>query len=71
MQPPAIIGVPVHYLFVFHMNHTAFSSMLLQMSLAAVHSWPFIMQPPPIIEVLVKQTVAAQQQDNSDTDDDA
>uniref|UniRef100_A0A383VQU8 Uncharacterized protein n=1 Tax=Tetradesmus obliquus TaxID=3088 RepID=A0A383VQU8_TETOB len=43
----------------------------LQMSLAAVHSWPFIMQPPPIIEVLVKQTVAAQQQDNSDTDDDA
>ncbi|WIA21749.1 hypothetical protein OEZ85_000912 [Tetradesmus obliquus] len=43
----------------------------LQMSLAAVHSWPFIMQPPPIIEVLVKQGVAAQQQDNSDTDDDA
>jgi predicted TIM-barrel fold metal-dependent hydrolase len=50
--------------------HFANSVDLLQMSLAAVHSWPFIMQPPPIIEVLVKQQVAWQQQDTDQDDDD-
>jgi hypothetical protein len=42
----------------------------LTMSLAAVHSWPFIMQPPPIVEVLVKQEVARQQQERDETDAD-
>jgi hypothetical protein len=34
----------------------------LQMSRATVNSWPFLMQPPPIVEVLVAQHVAQQQQ---------
>jgi hypothetical protein len=38
----------------------------LQMSRATVNSWPFLMQPPPIVEVLVAQHVAQQQQDESE-----
>lgn len=33
-----------------------------QMSLSVIHSWPFIMQPPPILEVMVKREVEKQQQ---------
>jgi hypothetical protein len=41
----------------------------LQLSMSVLHSWPFIMQPPPVVEVLVKQQVDRQQQEDSTTDD--
>jgi hypothetical protein len=42
----------------------------LQLSLSAVNAWPFIAQPPPVLEVLVRQEVARQQPEDSGADGD-
>jgi hypothetical protein len=42
----------------------------LQLSLSAVNAWPFIVQPPPVLEVLVRQEVARQQPEDSGVDAD-
>jgi type I site-specific restriction endonuclease len=41
----------------------------LQLSMSAVHAWPYIVQPPPLLEVLVRQQVARQQREDSATDE--
>jgi hypothetical protein len=40
----------------------------LQLSLSTVHAWPYIVQPPPVLEVLVRQHVARQQPEDSGAD---
>ncbi|WIA42192.1 hypothetical protein OEZ86_009454 [Tetradesmus obliquus] len=52
--------------FIFH-----FCNVLdpLQLSRSAVDAWPFIIQPPPVVEVLVKRQVARQQQEGTAIDD--
>jgi hypothetical protein len=37
----------------------------LQLALSGIHAWPYIVQPPPVLEVLVRQEVARQQREDS------
>jgi hypothetical protein len=41
----------------------------LQLSLSVVHAWPYLVQPPPVVEVLVKQQVAQQQREDGSGED--
>jgi hypothetical protein len=37
----------------------------LQLALSGIHAWPYIVQPLPVLEVLVRQEVARQQREDS------